>query len=98
MGYVVLYVCHDGSSNPIVNVYFYFYFFPFGISTTVPSMCAAFQDRLERGVASEGSNLSGVSARCAWESCEKLETEQGRTSVDVDDSSPKPRRLSSSGK
>uniref|UniRef100_A0A8C4X190 Suppressor of fused homolog n=1 Tax=Eptatretus burgeri TaxID=7764 RepID=A0A8C4X190_EPTBU len=54
------------------------------------------QDRLERGVASEGSNLSGVSARCAWESCEKLETEQGRTFVDVDDSSPKPRRLSSS--
>lgn len=57
--------------------------------------CSSKQERVDRGIETEGSNLSGVSAKCVWDDLSRPpEDEEDSRSICI---GSQPRRLSDKG-
>lgn len=57
--------------------------------------CSSKQERVDQGIETEGSNLSGVSAKCAWDDLSRPpEDEEDSRSICI---GSQPRRLSDKG-
>ena len=57
--------------------------------------CSSKQERVDQGIESEGSNLSGVSAKCVWDDLSRPpEDEEDSRSICI---GSQPRRLSDKG-
>lgn len=57
--------------------------------------CSSKQDRVDQGIETEGSNLSGVSAKCVWDDLSRPpEDEEDSRSICI---GSQPRRLSEKG-